>query len=179
MIVLFLSGVIVKMLYVHLTDTDSLMLSSIKDGPYKLTKPTIAGKSGSGLIVDAGKQVENVKIGDMVSVKGLSCGECTACENDNEVICERISVIEKLGILKRFHAVPSKFVTKLPDSVHPIDGAMIDELSSAIRACKKSTVTAGDSVLVIGGKSLGLWTALAAKSMGATNICLAGKMFNY
>lgn len=166
-----------KMLYVHLTDTDSIMLSSMHDSPYKLTQPTIAGKSGSGLIVEVGKKVENVKIGDKVSVKGLSCGECTACENDNEVICERIPIVDKLGILKRFHAVPSKFVTKLPDSVHPIDGAMIDELSTAIRACKKSTLTAGDNVLVLGGKSLGLWTALAAKSMGATNVCLAGKIF--
>lgn len=165
------------MLYVHLTDTDITMLSSIQDGPYKLTQPTIAGKSGSGVIVDAGKRVDNVKIGDKVSVKGSSCGECVACENDNEVICERVPITEKLGILKRFHAVPSKFVTKLPDPVHPIDGAMIDELSSAIRACKKSTVTAGDNVLVLGGKSIGLWTALAAKSMGATNVCLAGKIF--
>lgn len=165
------------MLYVHVTDTDAQMLSSIKDGPYKLTQPTIAGKSGAGLIVDAGKKVENVKIGDKVSVKGMSCGKCTACENDNEVICDRIPITEKFGILKRYHAVPAKFVTKLPDAVHPIDGAMIDELSSAIRACKKSNVTAGDNVLVLGGKSLGLWTALAAKSMGATDICLAGKTF--
>ncbi|KAG4074390.1 hypothetical protein HA402_000369 [Bradysia odoriphaga] len=167
------TGVIVKMLYVHLTDTDAQMLSAEQNGPYKLTQPTIAGKSGSGVIVDAGKGVENVKIGDKVSVKGHSCGKCAACQSDNEVICERVPMIEKLGILKRFHAVPAKFVTKLPDSVHPIDGAMIDELSSAIRACKKSTVTAGDNVLVLGGKSLGLWTALAAKSMGATNVCLA------
>lgn len=165
------------MLYVHLTDTDAQILSSIPDGPYKLSHPTIAGKSGSGLIVDAGKQVETVKVGDKVSVKGMSCGKCAACENDNEVMCERVPITEKLGILKRFHAVPAKFVTRLPDAVHPIDGAMIDELSSAIRACKKSVVTAGDSVLVLGGKSLGLWTALAAKSMGATNVCLAGKVF--
>lgn len=165
------------MLYVHLTDTDALMLSSKQNGPYKLEKATIAGKSGSGIIVDAGKQVENVKIGDKVSVKGMSCGKCTACENDNEVICERVSITEKLGILKRFHAVPAKFVTKLPDAVHPIDGAMIDELSSAIQACKKSTVTAGDHVLVLGGMSLGLWTALSAKSLGATRVCLAGKIF--
>lgn len=163
------------MLYVHLTDTDAQMLSAIQDGPYKLTQPTIAGKSGSGLVVDVGKQVDNVKIGDKVSVKGISCGKCTACTNDNENICERVPMTEKLGILKRYHAVPAKFVTKLPDGVHPIDGAMIDELSSSIRACKKSTVTAGDNVLVVGGKSLGLWTALAAKGMGATNVCLAGK----
>lgn len=164
------------MLYVHLTDTDALMLSSIQDGPYKLKKPTIAGKSGSGVIVDAGKQVQNVKIGDKVSVKGMSCGKCAACANDNHVICEGVPITEKLGILKRFHAVPAKFVTKLPAAVHPIDGAMIDELSSAIQACKKSTVTAGDHVLVLGGKSLGLWTALAAKSLGATKVCLAGKI---
>lgn len=167
------------MLYVHLTDTDAQMLSAEQDGPYKLNQPTIAGKSGSGVIVDAGKKVDNVKIGDKVSVKGLSCGKCAACQNDNEVMCEKIPMTEKLGILKRFHAVPAKFVTKLPDSVHPIDGAMIDELSSAIRACKKSTVTAGDNVLVLGGRSLGLWTALAAKSMGATNVCLAGKISGF
>ncbi|XP_037037297.1 uncharacterized protein LOC119074999 [Bradysia coprophila] len=167
------TGVIVKMLYVHLTDTDAQILSAEQNGPYKLSQPTIAGKSGSGVIVDVGQKVDNVKIGDKVSVKGHSCGKCSACQSDNAVICERVPMIEKLGILKRFHALPAKFVTKLPDSVHPIDGAMIDELSSAIRACKKSTVTAGDNVLVLGGKSLGLWTALAAKRMGATNVCLA------
>lgn len=164
------------MLYIHLTDTDAQLLSVIQNGPYKLTQPTIGGKSGSGVVVDVGKKVENIKIGDKVTVKGISCGKCTACENDNEVICERVTSAEKLGILKRFHAVQAKFVTKLPDTVHPIDGAMIDELSSSIRACQKSTVTAGDNVLVLGGKSLGLWTALTAKSMGATNVCLAGNL---
>lgn len=151
------------------------MLASTQDGPYKLTQPTVAGKSGSGVVVDVGKAVENIKIGDKVCVKGMSCGKCTACENGNELMCERVSATDKLGILKRYHAVPAKFVIKLPDAVHPIDGAMMDELSSSIRACQKSSVTAGDSVLILGGKSLGLWTALAAKSMGATNVCLAGE----
>ncbi|KAJ6634980.1 Sorbitol dehydrogenase, partial [Pseudolycoriella hygida] len=103
----------------------------------------------------------------------MSCGKCTACKNENEIICERVPIGDKFGILKRYHALPAKFVTKLPNNVNPIDGAMLDELSSAIHACQKSTVTAGDNVLVLGGKSLGLWTALAAKSMGATTVCIA------
>lgn len=162
------------MLYVYLTDTDAQMLASVQDGPYKLTQPSIAGKSGSGVIVEVGKQVENVKIGDKVALKPVSCGKCSACQSSNVPMCERVPLSERFGILKRFHAHPAKFVTKLPEKVNPIDGAMMDELSCAIRACKKSAVTAGDNVLVLDGGSLGLWTALAAKSMGATNVCLAG-----
>lgn len=168
-------GVIVKMLYVHLTYVDAQMLASSQNGPYKLTTSSIAGRAGSGVIVDVGKQVENVKIGDIVSLKPISCGKCSACKADNVAMCKRIPTSEKFGILKRFHIHPAKFVTKLPNKVNPIDGAMMDELSSAIRACQKSAVTAGDNVLILDGGSLGLWTALAAKSMGATNVCLAGK----
>lgn len=128
-------------MYVHLTDADAHMLASRQSCPYKLTSPAYAGRSGSGVIVDIGKQVKNVKIGDTVSIKPISCGKCSACKNNNVAMCKRIPTSEKFGILKRFHALPAKFVTKLPDKVNPIDGAMMDELSSAIRACKKSAVT--------------------------------------
>lgn len=162
------------MLYVHLTDVDAQMFATGKDGLLKLTEPTLAGRTGSGIIVDVGQQVKNVKIGDKVTIKSVSCGKCAPCKSNNLALCERVPVVEKFGSLTRYLAYPADFVAKLPDNVNPIDGAMMDELSSAISACKKSGITAGDNAMILDGGSLGLCTALTAKSLGATNVCLAG-----
>ena len=165
------------MQYVNITDVDARHYSTGKYNSYSYAT-TVVGRSGSGKIIEAGRNVHNVKPGDKVFVRPVSCGKCSLCLTDRRNKCEYVTVSEMSpmqGVLSRLHVHSSEFVTKIPDNVSLLNGAMTRTLSTAIRACQKSDVSAGDVILVIGGGKLGTATGLAAQSMGATTVCLAGK----
>lgn len=163
--------------YVNLTEADTRHYLTGKYNSFSYAS-TAVGRTGSGKIIEVGQNVCNVKPGDKVLVKPVSCGKCSLCLSDRRNICEHCTVSERSsvqGILSRLHVHSSEFVTKIPDNVSMLNGAMTWTLSTAVRACKKALISAGDVVMVMGGGSLGTATAIAAQLMGATSVCLAGK----
>ena len=82
-----------------------------------LTKfPTILGHEFSGKVVEAGKEVTNLKVGDMVTVEEMQwCGRCTPCRNGFPNHCE---FLEELGFtmpgaFANHIAVDAKFCWKI------------------------------------------------------------------
>lgn len=164
--------------YVNLTDTDARHYLTGKYNPHSYATTTV-GRTGSGIIIETGQKVHDVKPGDKVFVKPVSCGTCSLCLSDQRNLCESVTASElspMAGVLSRLHVHSSEFVTKIPENVSVLSGAMCWMLSAAIRACQKSSVSAGDVVLVIGGGALGMATSLAAQLLGATTVCFAGKI---
>ncbi|XP_037046620.1 uncharacterized protein LOC119081644 isoform X2 [Bradysia coprophila] len=167
--------VIIRMEYVSLSDADARHYLTGKYNPHSYATTTV-GRTGSGIIIETGQNVSDVKPGDKVFIKPISCGKCSLCLTDHRNLCEYVTASElspMVGVLSRFHVHSSEFVTKIPDNVSMLNGAMTWTLSTAIRACQKASVSAGDAVLVIGGGALGMATSLAAQLLGATTVCLA------
>ncbi|KAG4066961.1 hypothetical protein HA402_007709 [Bradysia odoriphaga] len=167
--------VIIQMEYVNLSDADArhYLTGKYNSHPYATTT---VGRTGSGIIIETGQNVHDLKPGDKVLIKPISCGKCSLCLSDHRNLCEYVTVSELSpmgGVLSRLHVHSSEFVTKIPDNVSILNGAMNWTLSTAIRACQKASVSAGDAVLVIGGGALGMATSLAAQLLGATTVCLA------
>lgn len=163
--------------YVSLTDADKQHFLTGRYNRY-LYATTAVGRTGSGTIIEIGKDVHNIKPGDKVFVKPVSCGKCPLCLSDRKNVCEYAAESETSqthGTLNRLHVHSSEFITKIPENVSLLNAAMTWTLSSAIRACQKAEITAGDVVVVIGGGPLGTATSLAAQSMGATTVCLSGE----
>lgn len=163
--------------YVNLTEADKQHFLTGRYNRYSYAT-TAAGRTGSGTIIEIGKDVHNFKPGEKVFVKPVSCGKCPLCLSDRKNLCEYAVVSEKSptkGTLNRLHAHSSEFITKIPENVSLLNAAMTWTLSCAIRACQKAYITAGDVIMVIGGGPLGLTTGLAAQSMGATTVCLSGE----
>lgn len=174
----FPADVIIQMEYVNLTDADRRHYLTGKFNPYSYAT-TVTGRTGSGIIIETGRNVQNVKHGDKVFVKPVSCGKCSLCLTDRRNVCENVTVSEMSsigGVLSRLHVHSSESVVKIPDNVSLINGAMTWTLSTAIRACQKAGISAGDVIMVIGGGPLATATGLAAQLMGATTVCLAGKI---
>ena len=57
------------------------------------------------------------------------------------------------------------------------EGALLEPLSVAVHACKRSGLTVGDNVLVCGAGPIGLVCLLTAKAMGAASVIVTG-IFN-
>jgi threonine dehydrogenase-like Zn-dependent dehydrogenase len=78
-----------------------------------LTKfPTILGHEFSGKVVEVGKAVTNLKVGDMVTVEEMQwCGRCTPCRNGFPNQCENLEEIGFTipGAFANYIAVDSKY----------------------------------------------------------------------
>jgi len=65
---------------------------------------------------------------------------------------------------------------RLPDNMTFGEGALMEPLAVAVYACKRANIEmgAGQKVLVTGAGPVGLLTAMAAKALGAEDVCILG-----
>ena len=149
-----------------------------------LTKfPTILGHEFAGKVVDAGKDVSLLKVGDMVTVEEMIwCGRCVPCRNGYPNHCTNL---EELGFtipgaFANFIAVDEKFCWKI-DAVAEAYGS--EEMAYAVGALTEPSCVAynaiferaqgfrpGHYVDVFGAGPIGLAAIGLAKAGGAGTI---------
>lgn len=136
------------------------------------------GHEAVGEVVEVGSGVTKFAVGDRVYLPGsLSCGECSACRNNNEAICERYGMrvygqgLPTLGGCQaEAVAVPGADLNlrRLGDGVSDKVGLMMtDNLATAWFGARLAGVGPGDTVAVIGLGSVGLQAVLSAQAQGA------------
>lgn len=144
--------------------------------------PFLLGHECSGTVVDVGKEVSDLKVGDRVAIEpGIPCGACVACKSGKYNLCEKMEFLSAppyYGSLRDYLAYPAHLLVKLPDQVSLMEGCLIEPLSVGIHAVRQSGVRLGDSVLICGSGCIGLVTLLAAKAAGASRVILADRIEN-
>ena len=146
-----------------------------------LTKfPTILGHEFSGKVVDVGKEVELLKVGDMVTVEEMIwCGRCIPCRNGYPNHCSNLEEIGFTipGAFANFIAVDEKFCWKI-DAIAEQFGS--EEKAYAVGALTEPSCVAynamferaggfkpGHYVNVFGAGPIGLAAIGLAKAAGA------------
>jgi len=134
--------------------------------------PMILGHEISGTVEALGEGVKHLQVGDPVLVAAVvSCGECRACRNGRENICER-------GIMLGNHAdggyaeltvASARDVFPLPPEVPLTEGCIIaDALTTPYHAVvNRAKVEAAERVVVIGCGGVGLNVIQMALTRGA------------
>ncbi|MBX8939062.1 zinc-binding dehydrogenase [Enterococcus gilvus] len=139
--------------------------------------PMAGGHECSGTIIAKGSAVgDTYDIGDRVSVVYDYCGYCNECKHGEVTGCENIKQFGKnysedyygiFGFANYFVRKAKSFVKMNPD-LSPSEAAFVEPLSSVIQNMKKLRVKAGtDTVVVIGGGTMGLLNAETARAFGA------------
>ncbi|WP_253736674.1 2,3-butanediol dehydrogenase [Halohasta salina] len=136
--------------------------------------PIRMGHEYSGIIAEVGDDVTGLAVGDAVAVNPiLYCGECRQCHEGNYHICDSIGFIGLSGgnggfaesaVVDAEHAVP------LGDDVPVEHGALVEPLSVALHAVRRSGLQAGDAVAVFGSGPIGLAVIQCARVAGAGTI---------
>jgi len=136
--------------------------------------PIRMGHEYSGTIAEVGDEVTGLAVGDAVAVNPiLYCGECRQCHEGNYHICDSIGFIGLSGgnggfaesaVVDAEHAVP------LGDAVPVEHGALVEPLSVALHAVRRSGLQAGDAVAVFGSGPIGLAVIQCARVAGAGTI---------
>jgi (R,R)-butanediol dehydrogenase / meso-butanediol dehydrogenase / diacetyl reductase len=141
---------------------------------YKLGIPDrILGHEFSGDIVEIGDRVKGWKTGDRVVIEPqLSCGECHWCKTKQFNLCDSLEYtgLATDGGFAEFVRVPAYQLHLLPDNINYEHGALMEPLAVAIRGVRLSQIKPGDSVAVFGCGSIGLFTMLWARKMGAKKV---------
>lgn len=144
---------------------------------YKPRLPLVMGHEFAGVIVEAGPQAKNVKVGERVTVMPvLYCEDCYFCRDGKENICDNRPIlgIGAQGAFAQYVSVRSNNVYRLDDQVSFELGAMSELTCVGLHAIDRARLTGGDAVAVVGAGPLGLMMTIMAKHFGATRLFTAG-----
>lgn len=134
--------------------------------------PLIMGHECSGEVIEIGNQVEESEIGDYIACEThISCGKCFQCKNGSPHICKNLKAFGAHidGCFAEYATIPEKCARKIPSTISPEIGALLEPLGPALRACIELQLT-GDIVAIIGCGPIGLLALASAKAIGASKI---------
>jgi (R,R)-butanediol dehydrogenase/meso-butanediol dehydrogenase/diacetyl reductase len=142
--------------------------------PHPLTGavlPQILGHEFSGAVVATGPAVRGLGPGDRVSVMPLiTCGQCHYCLRGLQHLCRTMActgLSSAWGGLADLAVVADRQLTRLPDAVDDVQGALIEPGAVAACGVDQSRVAPGETVLITGAGPIGALAALYADSLGA------------
>ena len=149
-------------------------------GPFVVKKPMVLGHEASGTIIEVGRNVKNLKLGDRVCMEpGIPDlkSKATLLGMYNLDPAVRFWATPPIhGCLRESIVHPAMFTFKLPDNVSYGEGAMVEPLSVGLQAAKKAAIQAGDVAVVTGCGTIGLVTALAALASGCSKVIITDMM---
>ena len=140
--------------------------------------PLIMGHEASGVVAEIGAEVSNVKVGDRVTFDSMvSCGVCGFCESGQMNLCDDRRVLgvscddyRQHGCFAEYAVVPEHIIYPMPDNLPFEHAAMIEPVSVAVHAMKRTPIAAGDTAVVVGAGMIGLLVVQALKAAGCGKI---------
>lgn len=146
-------------------------------GPFVVNEPMVLGHEASGIVIETGANVKNLKIGDRVCMEpGIPDPTSRASKLglynvDPSVTFWATPPIH--GCLTPEVTHPSAFTYRLPDNVSFAEGAMVEPFAIGMQAATRANISPGDVGLVIGAGPIGILVALAALAGGCSRVMIA------
>jgi 2-desacetyl-2-hydroxyethyl bacteriochlorophyllide A dehydrogenase len=128
------------------------------------------GHEMCGRIDALGADVSGFSLGQRVAVEPtLGCGSCRYCRAGDPQLCRdlRIYGVHIAGGLAERVLVRAECLHPIDESLAPAVAAMSEPVAVAVHGVRRAGLQNTDRVLVQGAGTVGLVTALVAKSMGA------------
>jgi threonine 3-dehydrogenase len=164
--------VLIKVLRTGICGTDLHIRAWDGWAQQAIAAPLVVGHEFVGEVVEIGRDVADIKIGDRVSGEGhLVCGKCRNCQAGRRHLC-RATVglgVGRDGAFAEFVALPAANVW-----VHrvPVDldvAAIFDPFGNAVHTALSFPLV-GEDVLITGAGPIGLMAAAVARHAGARNV---------
>jgi L-iditol 2-dehydrogenase len=161
--------VIVAVQYAGICGTDIHILHDLYP---KARPPVTLGHEFCGTISELGPNVQGWKVGERVTVESAAefCGVCEFCRSGQTQRCEKRQGFGsgKDGAFASFAAARQDGLYRLPDHVSFQEGALCEPLAVAVHAVmERSSIEAGNTVLVTGPGPIGVLVLQVAKAVGA------------
>ena len=146
-------------------------------GPFIVEEPMVLGHEASGTIIEIGKNVKKLKVGDRVCMEpGIPDlkSKATLLGMYNLDPAVRFWATPPIhGCLRETVIHPAMFTFKLPENVSYGEGAMVEPLAVGMQAAKKAAIHAGDVAVVTGCGTIGMVTAMVALASGCSKVIIS------
>lgn len=176
-------GVILKIVSTNICGSDQHMVRGRTTAPAGL----VLGHEITGEVIEAGRDVEFIKIGDLVSVPfNIACGRCRNCKERATGVCLNVNPSRPgaaygyvdmggwVGGQAEYVMVPyADFnLLKFPNKAQAMEKirdltCLSDILPTGYHGAVSAGVTTGSTVYVAGGGPVGLACAAACQLLGA------------
>lgn len=145
----------------------------IPTSPHLLTgakAPQIMGHEFSAEVLEVGAGVNNVSVGQRVSVMPLvSCGTCFQCVRGRNHLCKHMAAVglsHPWGGIGEEAVIGARQVFVIPDEVSDVQGALVEPTAVAAYGVDSSGVKPGETLLITGAGPIGILAAIYGASQG-------------
>lgn len=170
-----LHEVLVKTMACGVCGTDVHIYHGHK-GSAEVTPPVVLGHEFAGIVEAVGSEVTLVKPGDHVAMDpNMYCGKCRPCRMGKKQNCEHLYAlgVNTNGGFAQYCLSPEEQCFRMDPSL-PFDvAAMAEPLACAVHGIDLAGIIPGQTVLVIGGGTIGQLMIQLARLKGASTVLLS------
>jgi L-iditol 2-dehydrogenase len=147
-------------------------------GNPRVKPPAVIGHETAGVVVEVGKEVTRVKVGDRVSLGGdVPCGQCHWCRNGlgNNCAVNYAMGYQIPGGFAEYVKLPRLLLEEGPvapfsDALSYDEASLAEPLACAINGLELVNMSLGKKVVIIGLGPIGCMMIDLARIMGATKV---------
>jgi L-iditol 2-dehydrogenase len=148
--------------------------------------PLIMGHEAAGVVERVGPKVPGFAPGDRICFDStVYCNQCPACRQGlfnqcvkRQVLGVSVPEFKRDGAFAELLAVPHWICATLPDNMSFVQASLLEPASIGTHAVSRTPISAGDTVVVIGAGTIGLFILQAAKLRGAKTV-IAGDLNDF
>jgi len=143
----------------------------IVEGTSRSTPPVVLGHEFTGIVEDVGIAVHGIAPGQRAAVDpNVSCGVCYYCRRGLVHLCANLKAlgVDHDGGMAEYCFVPSEQIYLLPEGMLMEAAAFVEPVSCAVHGIDRANICAGDTVVIIGGGTIGLIMLQLARNAGAS-----------
>lgn len=143
--------------------------------PPMMKLPAVLGHEFCAQVVELGPEARGFEVGDRaVGLIYPSCGRCEYCIQGDFTLCDlrAVKMTERNGSFAEYISVPARQLFVVPPGTPSDEATMVEPVSVAVHAIRRSRVSVGERVVVFGGGPLGLLIMRLAQLSGADRVVL-------
>lgn len=131
--------------------------------------PCIGGHEFHGVVVEKGKKVSKLELGDRVLAEQiLPCGECKFCREGNYWMCQPHKIFgfkhsAEGGFAEYMKLPKNSVIHKLPDALTDDQAVLVEPYACGMHAIERGNISYEDIVVISGLGTIGLAMVCAAK----------------
>ena len=136
--------------------------------------PLVTGHEFAGEIVELGRDVKDLHLGQRVSGEGHLIGKSSRQSRAGKFHLDpetRGIGVNEQGAFAQYLRLPAFNVVPLPDEVDDEIGAILDPLGNAVHTALSFDLV-GEDVLITGAGPIGIMAAAVARHVGARNVVI-------
>jgi len=163
---------LVKIRAVSICGTDLHIFNWNNWSAGRVKPPIILGHELCGDVVEVGKDVTSVKVGDYISAEShIVCNTCDLCRTGNGHICRNTQIIgvDRDGCFAEYIALPAENLWLDPPEMPAEIASLQENFGNAVHTALAAPLI-GRKILMTGCGPVGLMTILVARAAGARAI---------